>query len=55
LEGEGRGKATVAPDMDGSPKEHKNEYCERKIKFFSALKKIEIIEPNKRKLNIQLQ
>ena len=53
--GEGRGRTTVVHDMDGSPKEHKSEYFERKIKSFSALKEVEIIERNKRKLNIRLQ
>jgi hypothetical protein len=40
LGGEGHGRATLVPDMDGSSKEHKNEYFERKIKLFSAPKKI---------------
>ena len=50
-EGKGTGERL---DTDSSNKEHKNEYFEWKIQFFSAIKTIYIIEQNKSKLNIWL-
>jgi hypothetical protein len=43
LGGEGRGRATVAPDMDGRPKEQKTDTLKEKQNFFVNSRKFKLL------------